>query len=89
MNGSDWTEVIGAAGLFTVATAVVCTVIVQVARTMRAKAALAREGEYRDLVRVSTQVQQDIDRRLTELGAEVAAARDRLTSIEKILKEVE
>ncbi|MER5354070.1 hypothetical protein ABT093_27505 [Kitasatospora sp. NPDC002551] len=82
MNGSDWTEIIGALGLFLLVTVVLAVLIWQFGATYRAKAALAREGEYRKLAETAVAVQQDTERELSEM-------RGRLESLERILKEVE
>lgn len=89
MSGSDWTEVVGAVGLFALVIATLCTVIVQVAATARAKAVLARESEYRDLARASTDAQSAVERQLETLLAQSSTVRDRLDAIENILKAVE
>ncbi|MET8539650.1 hypothetical protein ABZW03_03180 [Kitasatospora sp. NPDC004799] len=82
MSGSDWTEVVGALGLFVLLTAVLTVVIWQFGATYRAKAVLAREEEYRKLAEAAVDAQQRTERQLTEV-------RGRLESMERILKEVE
>ncbi|WP_086822906.1 hypothetical protein [Streptomyces sp. NRRL B-24572] len=82
MSGSDWTEVVGAAGLFLLITIVITVVVWQLGATHRAKAALAREGEYRRLAEAAVDVQQRTERQLEKV-------RERLESMERILKEVE
>lgn len=82
MNGSDWTEVVGAVGLFLLITVVLTVIIWQFGATYRAKAVLAREGEYRKLAEAAVEVQKDTERQLDAL-------RGRMESLERILKEVE
>ncbi|MFE7564170.1 hypothetical protein [Kitasatospora sp. NPDC057500] len=82
MSGSDWTEVVGALGLFLLVTVVLAVVVWQFGATYRAKALLAREGEYRRLAEAAVGVQQDTERQLSDV-------RQRLASLERILKEVE
>ncbi|GAA1411531.1 hypothetical protein GCM10009639_63250 [Kitasatospora putterlickiae] len=82
MSGSDLTEVVGALGLFVLVTVVLAVVVWQFGATYRAKAALAREGEYRRLAETAVGVQQETERQLAEV-------RQRLASMERILKEVE
>jgi hypothetical protein len=69
MSEHDWTEVVGAIGLFTLVTTVITTIIVQVARTWRANAVLAREGQYRKLAETAVRTQEGIERQLTEVGS--------------------
>ena len=89
MSGQDWTEVVGAIGLFALVITVILTIIVQVARTWRAKAALAREGEYRKLAETAVRTQEGIERQLTEVGSRLAEMQSRMASLERVLKDVE
>jgi hypothetical protein len=82
MDGNDWAEVVGAFGLFAFATTVATVIIVQIFTTMRARAALTREAEFRQLAATSIAVQESTERRLADLA-------DRLAAIERILKQVE
>ncbi|MEU9111480.1 hypothetical protein AB0D04_06750 [Streptomyces sp. NPDC048483] len=75
MKYHQWQEIIGTIGIFVLLTVTVVTVIWQVAISQRAKAQLAREGEYRKLVAAGTAGQERIERRLE--------------AIERILKDVE
>jgi hypothetical protein len=89
VTGQDWTEVVGAIGLFTLVITVVTVTIVQVATTVRAKATLAREAEYRKLAESAIETQQAIERQLAELTEHSGRTQDRLASIERILTQVE
>ncbi|TDC54721.1 hypothetical protein E1258_23625 [Micromonospora sp. KC207] len=89
MSGQDWTEVVGAIGLFTLIITVISVTIVQLASTWRAKAALAREAEYRQLAEAAVQTQEATERRLAVLDEQVGQVQTRLASIERILKQVE
>ncbi|MFC8336530.1 hypothetical protein ACFUJX_05940 [Streptomyces rubiginosohelvolus] len=82
MSGTDWQEVFGVIGLFTLITVVVSVIIRQLGASWRAKAVLAREEEYRKLAEQSLVAQQ-----LTELR--LADMQNRMESLERILKEVE
>ncbi len=82
MSEHDWTEVVGAIGIFTLLTTVIAVTIVQVATSWRAKAALAREDAYRTLAETAVRSQEATERTLGELN-------DRMRSLERILKEVE
>lgn len=89
MSGHDWAEVVGAVGIFAFITTVITAIIVQVATTVRAKAALAREDEYRKLTERAVLLQEAIEKRLVALDEQAGQTQARLTSIERILKQVE
>ncbi|GAA4536352.1 hypothetical protein [Amycolatopsis samaneae] len=82
MNWHQWQEIIGLTGVFVLITVVLTVAIVQLASTWRAKAALAREHEYRTLADRATRSQEETERRLADV-------QDRLRAIERVLKEVE
>lgn len=75
MDGHEMAEVVGAIGIFAFVTTVVTVTIVQVFTTVRARAALTREAEFRQLAATAIAAQESIDRRLAD--------------IERILKQVE
>ncbi|MFE9204011.1 hypothetical protein [Micromonospora sp. NPDC007230] len=89
MNANDWVEVVGAIGLFALVITVVTVVIVQVATTLRARATLSRETEYKTLAQTVAQAQENTERHLAELGQRLAAMESRMASLERLLKEVE
>lgn len=89
MSGQDWTEVVGAIGLIALIATVISVAMVQLGATWRAKAALAREAEYRKLAEVAVQTQEATERRLADLDERVGQVQTRLASIERILKQVE
>ncbi|MBB2740555.1 UNVERIFIED_ORG: nitrate/nitrite-specific signal transduction histidine kinase [Microbispora rosea subsp. rosea] len=89
MSGHDWTEVVGAVGLFALITTVISVTVVQLAATWRAKVTLAREAEYRKLAEGAAQAQEATERRLAELGERFGQMQTRLASIERILEQVE
>lgn len=89
MSGNDWAEVVGAVGIFAFITTVITVIIVQVAITIRAKAALAREDEYRKLAERAIQLQETTEKRLAALDEQAGQTQSRLVSIERILKQVE
>jgi hypothetical protein len=89
MSGHAWAEVVGAAGLFALITTVLSVTIVQVFTTWRARAALAREDEYRKLAETAVRTQENTERLLVELGNRVAGMESRMASVEQVLKEVE
>ncbi|QKW41018.1 hypothetical protein HUT06_42125 [Actinomadura sp. NAK00032] len=89
MDAQDMTEVVGAIGIFAIITTLIIVVAVQVGATMRARAALTREAEYRRLAEDGAKTQEGIERRLTENGQHLAAMEKRMESLEKILQTVE
>jgi hypothetical protein len=89
MDGNDLAEVAGAIGVFAFIITVTTVIIIQVAATMRARAALAREDEYRKLAESGADVQQGIERHLGAIDGRLATMEDRLVSLEKVLKTVE
>ncbi|RJL35354.1 hypothetical protein [Bailinhaonella thermotolerans] len=82
-------EVVGVIGLFALVISVIVVSLVQVGATVRARAALAREQEYRKLAEVGAQTQQNIEARLDETVQRLAAMEERLKAMEKILQTVE
>ncbi|MEU5103494.1 hypothetical protein AB0H07_14530 [Streptomyces sp. NPDC021354] len=89
MDGHDWTEVVGAFGLFALVTTVLTTVIWQFAATRRAKAQVVRELEYRKLAESATAVQQGTEERLKEISERLTEMQVRMDSLERILQTVE
>ncbi|ADI11406.1 MULTISPECIES: hypothetical protein [Streptomyces] len=89
MDGHDWTEVVGAFGLFALVTTVLTTVIWQFAATRRAKVQVVRELEYRKLAESATAAQQATDERLKEISERLAEMQGRMDSLERILQTVE
>jgi hypothetical protein len=89
MDGHEGAEVAGAIGIFAFMITVITVIIVQVAATIRARMALAREDEYRKLAESGTDAQQRTERHLGAIDGRLAAMEDRLESLEKVLKTVE
>ncbi len=83
MTGNDWTEIIGAIGVFALVITVITTIIIQVARTSRAKATLARESEYRNLAETAIHTQEGIERQLTKVAGRLADMESRMASLER------
>ncbi len=61
----------------------------QVAKTWRARAVLAREAEYHKLAEAAVRNQEETARRLGELDDRLAQVQSRMASIERVLSEVE
>jgi hypothetical protein len=89
MSGSDWAEVVGAVGIFAFIITIITVIIVQMAATIRAKAVLAHEDEYRKLAERAVLLEEAIEKRLVALDEQAVQTQARLTSIERILKQVE
>ncbi|MGY0063089.1 hypothetical protein ACWY4P_42225 [Streptomyces sp. LZ34] len=89
MDGHDWTEVVGAFGLFALVTTVLTTVIWQFAATRRAKVQVVRELEYRKLAENAAAQQQSTEERLKEISQRLADMQGRMDSLERILQTVE
>ena len=89
MSSTDWQEIIGTIGAFVLVSTVIVVSIWQVASTVRARAVLARESEYKKLADKAVLVQESTERQLAELGGRLAEMQSRLQSFERILKDVE
>ncbi|MEV4540713.1 hypothetical protein [Micromonospora echinaurantiaca] len=89
MSEHDWTEVVGAIGIFTLLVSVITVTIVQTAKTRRARAAGVREEEYRRLVDSAVQAQESNARMLAALDGRLNGMETRLGSLERVLKDVE
>ena len=89
MDGHEVAEVVGAVGIFTFITVVATVVIWQLFATWRAKAALSREAEYRELTAAVVRSQEDANRQLADLSGQLTDLRTRMTQLERVLTEVE
>ncbi|GIG89047.1 hypothetical protein [Plantactinospora endophytica] len=89
MSEHDWTEVVGAFGVFALIITVVTTTIIQIARTKRTKMAAGRKEDYRKLAETAVRAQEGTEHRLAELGSRLASMEARMTSLERVLKDVE
>ncbi|MDX3231532.1 hypothetical protein [Streptomyces sp. ME19-01-6] len=89
MDIREWTEVVGAFGLFALVTTVLTTIIWQFAATRRAKVQVVRELEYRKLAESAAAAQQGTEERLKEIGERLAQMQGRMDSLERILQTVE
>jgi Flp pilus assembly protein TadB len=89
MDIREWTEVVGAFGLFALVTTVLTTVIWQFAATRRARVQVVRELEYRKLAESAAVAQQGTEERLKEISERLAEMQGRMDSLERILQTVE
>lgn len=85
----DWTEVVGALGLFLLITTVVAVTIWQLGAAWRAKVLLSREDAYRTLAESAVKSQENSERALAEMSEQLTALSSRLANVERILSEVE
>ncbi|MCX4387009.1 hypothetical protein OG777_08715 [Micromonospora peucetia] len=89
MSEHDWTEVVGAIGIFALLLSVITVTIVQVAKTRRARVVGACEEEYRRLAESAVQAQEANGRVLAALDGRLGVMESRLVSVERVLKEVD
>jgi hypothetical protein len=89
MSGHAGGEIAGAIGISLVVASVLTTLIWQFGATIRARAALAREQEYRRLAEKSVAAQEAAEQRLGELTDRLGDIRSRVDSLDRILKQVD
>jgi biopolymer transport protein ExbB/TolQ len=89
MSFYGWQEIIGVIGVFVLIIAVITMSIWQLGATLRAKAALRRDQDYRNLVEKAVQAQENSERQLAELNGQLAEVHQRMRKIEHILQQVE
>ncbi|MER5893108.1 hypothetical protein [Streptomyces sp. NPDC001876] len=85
MNGADWAGVVGAAGVFLL----MIVVVWQVAATWRARMLASREEQYKRLASKYAELLEDnveLHRRTLD---ELTQARASITSMEKMMREIE
>jgi hypothetical protein len=76
-------------GFMLLVTAVTVVIIWQVAVSIRARATVSREQEYRRLADQAIGTQETAHRQLAELNDRIADIQIRMASLEGVLKEVE
>jgi Tfp pilus assembly protein PilO len=76
-------------GFMLLVTAVTVVVIWQVAVSIRARATVSREQEYRRLAEQAVATEETAQRQLGELNDRMAEIQARMASLERVLKEVE
>ena len=76
-------------GFMLLVTAVTVVIIWQVAVSIRARAAVSREQEYRRLADQAVATQETAQRQLADLNDRMADIQTRMASLERVLKEVE
>ncbi|MEO3923039.1 hypothetical protein ABGB07_04055 [Micromonosporaceae bacterium B7E4] len=88
MDSDAWTMVL-VLGIFTLVTTVVVVVLWQAFATWRARAILAREQAYRTLAETAVANQEKTERHLENVTGQLADLRDRVATLERLLREVE
>ncbi|SDT80872.1 hypothetical protein [Actinoplanes derwentensis] len=88
-SSSDWTEVVGAVGVFALLIVLIVVVGTQVGGRMRARVQLSREAEYRKLAEQVVTGQESISQQLVQVNEHLADLRSRMQHIETVLKQVE
>ncbi|SCF06121.1 hypothetical protein GA0070558_1244 [Micromonospora haikouensis] len=89
MSGHDWTEVIGAAGIFTLLVTVVTVVVVQLSKNRRARLSGGREDDYRRLAEASARAQEANERLLAAIDARLGELATRTAALERVLRDVD
>lgn len=89
MSDHDWTEVVGAVGIFALLITVFAVSVVQLAKTRRTRLELARADDYRRLAETATQAQAENARLLAAMDGRLGGMETRMTTLERVLREVE
>ncbi|WP_433552484.1 hypothetical protein ACQP08_02830 [Micromonospora zamorensis] len=89
MSEHDWTEVVGAIGIFALIISVFTVTVVQLAKTRRTRLELARADDYRRLAETATQAQAENARLLAAMDGRLGGMETRMTTLERVLLEVE
>ncbi|MGI5525210.1 hypothetical protein ACQEUX_30315 [Micromonospora sp. CA-259024] len=89
MSEHDWTEVVGAIGIFALLISVFTVTVVQLAKTRRARLESARADDYRRLAETATQAQEENARLLAAMDGRLGGMETRMTTLERVLREVD
>ncbi|MFG1897707.1 hypothetical protein ACGFIP_27215 [Micromonospora zamorensis] len=89
MSEHDWTEVVGAIGIFALIISVFTVTVVQLAKTRRTRLELARADDYRRLAETAAQAQAENARLLAAMDGRLGGMETRMTTLERVLLEVE
>ncbi|MEU7585669.1 hypothetical protein AB0A95_05140 [Micromonospora sp. NPDC049230] len=89
MSEHDWTEVVGAIGIFAFLVSVATVTIVQLAKTRRARYEAARADDYRQLAETAARAQAENARLLAAMDGRLAGMETRMTGVERVLVEVD
>ncbi|MEU4333596.1 hypothetical protein AB0F59_03090 [Micromonospora lupini] len=89
MSEHDWTEVVGAIGIFGFLISVVTVSVVQFAKTRRARYEAARADDYRRLAETAAQSQAENARLLATMDGRLGGMETRMTTLERVLRDVD
>ncbi|WCN82057.1 hypothetical protein [Micromonospora sp. LH3U1] len=89
MSEHDWTEVVGAIGIFALLISVFTVTVVQLAKTRRARLESARADDYRRLAETAAQAQAENARLLAAMDGRLGGMETRMTTLERVLREVD
>ncbi|MBG6101967.1 MULTISPECIES: hypothetical protein [Micromonospora] len=89
MSEHDWTEVVGAIGIFGFLISVVTVTVVQLAKTRRARYEADRADDYRRLAETAAQAQAENARLLAAMDGRLGGMETRMTTLERVLREVD
>ncbi|RLP89345.1 MULTISPECIES: hypothetical protein [unclassified Micromonospora] len=89
MSEHDWTEVVGAIGIFALLISVFTVTIVQLAKTRRARLESDRAHDYRRLAETAAQAQAENARLLAALDGRLGGMETRMGALERVLREVD
>ncbi|MEO3772849.1 hypothetical protein [Micromonospora sp. B9E7] len=89
MSEHDWTEVVGAIGIFGFLISVVTVTVVQLAKTRRARYEADRANDYRRLAETAAQAQAENARLLAAMDGRLGGMETRMTTLERVLREVD
>ena len=81
-------DILPAVFVVAIATLVVA-VILQVGATRRARATAARDNEFQRIAERAVGAQEATEKRLAEITEQIAAMSQRLTAVERVLKDAE
>ncbi|WP_050777996.1 hypothetical protein [Micromonospora sp. ATCC 39149] len=89
MSEHDWTEVVGAAGIFTLLVTVITVLVVQLSKNRRARLSASRAEEYRRLAEASVRAQQANERLLATIDGRLGELATRTAALERVLRDVD
>ncbi|MDG4807484.1 hypothetical protein O7634_12055 [Micromonospora sp. WMMD1120] len=89
MSDHDWTEVVGAIGIFALLISVFTVTVVQVAKTRRARYEATRADDYRKLAEKVAEAQAENARLLEALDGRLGGLETRMTGVERVLSDVD
>ncbi|MFY1619054.1 hypothetical protein [Micromonospora sp. WMMD736] len=89
MSEHDWTEVVGAFGVFALLISIFSVTVVQFAKTRRARYEADRADDYRKLAETAAQAQAENARLLTAMDGRLGGMETRMVNLERVLREVD